>query len=423
MSIVVRSPRLRPMVYTAPNMNPFQNQMLTLARWSVVGLLLSISFSKALFNVSSTLMIAGWLLSGDFPRKLSLMRRSPVTAASVGLCLIIVISALYSEADLQRMLISIQAYSKLLFIPIIVSLIDTTQWRYRCWNGFAAGMIVTLAHAYADIWFDMPWTRTYQNDLNGDTGVFQHHIAQTVVMAFFAAFCIYRAHHAQLTGRRLLWVALSILAALSITHLSIARTGQVTLLVALLTLLMVSVPRRRVLPFLGGFVLVALLLGLSSSSLQSRFQQAYEEVTQFQFKNDYSSVGARLQMWNISLGLIREKPLLGHGAGSYTQLAEKIFADERMCNMGCAQPHNQFLLFGVETGLLGVLSFGALLISVLVAWQRMPDRNPLLPVYVAILGLTCLSDSGLLIRAQAYFFIPALGLLASGPIGTGETAA
>jgi O-antigen ligase len=410
------------MEYTAPNMNTFQNRMLTLARWSVVGLLMSISFSKALFNVSSTLMIAGWLLSGDFPRKLSLMRRSPVTALSVGLFLIIAISALYSEAELQRILISVQAYSKLLFIPIIVSLIDTERWRYRCWNGFAAGMIVTLAHAYADIWFDMPWTRTYQNALNGDTGVFQHHIAQTVVMAFFAAFCIQRAYRAQLTGSRLLWIALSMLAALSITHLSIARTGQVTLLLALLTLLIVSVPRRWVLPSLGGFVMVALLLVLSSTSLQNRFQQGYKEMSQFQFENDYSSVGARLQMWNIALSLIREKPLLGHGVGSYTQLAEKAFADEQMCSIGCAQPHNQFLLFGVETGLLGVLAFSALLASVLVAWQRMPHRNPLLPVYLAILGLTCLSDSALLIRAQAYFFIPALGLLASGPIGTEEAA-
>lgn len=404
-------------------MNLFQSQMLTLARWSVVGLLISLSFSKALFNVSSTLMIAGWLLSGDFPRKLSLMRRSPVTAASVGLFLIIAASALYSEADMQRMLISVQAYSKLLFIPIIVSLTDTPQWRRRCWNGFAAGMIVTLAHAYADIWFDMPWTRTYQNALGGDTGVFQHHIAQTVVMAFFTAFSLHRAWRTQRTGYRLLWVALSVLAALSITHLSIARTGQVTLLVALLTLLMVSVPRRWVLPSLGGFVLVALLLGLSSSSLQNRFQQAYKEVTQFQFKNDYSSVGARLQMWNISLDLIREKPLLGHGVGSYTPLAEKAFADDRMCSIGCAQPHNQYLLFGVETGLLGVLAFAALLTSALVAWQRMPDRNPLLPVYVAILGLTCLSDSGLLIRAQAYFFIPVLGLLASGPMARIEETA
>lgn len=423
MENVFQSPRCGPMQYIAHNMNSFQDRMLTLARWGVIGLLFSISFSKALFNISSTLMIAGWLLSGDFPHKLSLMRRSPVTAASIGLFLIIAISTLYSEADLQRMLISVQAYSKLLFIPIIVSLIDTPQWRYRCWNGFAAGMIVTLAHAYADIWFDMPWTRTYQTDLNGDTGVFQHHIAQTVVMAFFAAFCLHRARRSQLTGYRVLWIALSTLAALSITHLSIARTGQVALMVALLTLLMVSVPRRWVLPSLGGFVLVALLLGLSSSSLQSRFQQAYEEVTQFQFKNDYSSVGARLQMWNISLGLIREKPLLGHGAGSYTPLVEKAFADEHMCSIGCAQPHNQFLLFGVETGLLGVLAFCALLASVLVAWLQMPDRNPLLPVYVVILGLTCLSDSGLLIRAQAYFFIPVLGLLASGPICTEETVA
>ncbi|MDP2418495.1 MAG: O-antigen ligase family protein [Hydrogenophaga sp.] len=398
----------------------FQNRMLTMAQWSVVGILVSISFSKALFNTSSALMIIGWLLSGDFPCKWQLMQKNPVTKASVALFFIIVGSALYSEADLHRTLIGVQAYSKLLFIPIIVSLIDTAQWRRRCWNGFAAGMVVTLAHVYADVWLEIPWTRTYQNTLNGDTGVFEHHIAQTVVMAFFTAFCLHRAWTLQRLGQRLFWVLLSLLSALSITHLSIARTGQVTLLMAMLTLLMVSVPKKWVLPSLGGFILMTILLVFSSSSLQNRFQLAYEEVTKFQFKNDYSSVGARLQMWNISLDLIKERPLLGHGVGSYPLLAEKAFADERMCNIGCAQPHNQYLLFGVEIGLLGVLVFASLLASICVAWLSMPDRNPLLPVYVTILGLTCLSDSGLLIRAQAYFFIPMLGLLASGPFISNE---
>lgn len=401
----------------------FHSYMLALARWSVVGLVLSISFSKSLFYVCAALMLAGWLLSGDWPRKWQLMHRSPVAVAATALFLIIAGSALYSVADAQRIHMTVEAYAKLLFIPVIVSLIDTPSWRQRCWNGFVAGTVITLAHAYADIWFEIPWTRTYHNSRGGDTGVFQHHIAQTLVMAFLSAYSLHRAWRGQGVGPRLAWGTLCLLAAASITHLSIARTGQVTLMMALLTLLALSVPRRWMLPALGAFLVAALLLGLTSSSIQNRFHQAYKEVAGFQFRNDYSSVGARLQMWNVSLDLIREKPLLGHGAGSYTPLAQKAFADEKMCSIGCAQPHNQYLLFGVETGLVGVLAFVALLASALVAWRRMPDHNPLLPVYVAILGLTCLSDSGLFIRAQAYFFVPVLGLLASGPMRPVEEAA
>jgi O-antigen ligase len=404
-------------------MSRIRSGALAMASWGAVGLLFSLSFSKSLFYVCAALMLTGWLLSGDWPRKWQLVRQSPVAVAAVVLFAVIAGSALYSEADAHRTYLTVEAYAKLLFIPVIVSLIDTPIWRQRCWQGFTAGMLVLLVHVYADIWFDMPWTRTYQNALGGDTGVFQHHIAQTVVVAFFTAYSLYRAWRSGSAHWRALWATLGVLAAFSITHLSIARTGQVTLLVALLVLLLVSVHRRWALPAVGIFVLSALVLVMSSSTIQNRFRQAYKEVAGFQFRNDYSSVGARLQMWNVSLGLIREKPLLGHGAGSYTPLAQKAFADEKMCKIGCAQPHNQYLLFGVETGLVGVLAFVALLASALVAWRRMPDHNPLLPVYVAILGLTCLSDSGLFIRAQAYFFVPVLGLLVSGPMRPVEEAA
>lgn len=396
-----------------------QKHLLAIARWSVVGVLISLSFSKALFNVSAAVMVLGCLLSGDFRHKWRLIGDSPVSWAAVGLFCIIAASATYSVATAELVRYSVQAYSKLLFIPVIIALIDSPHWRQRCWNGYVLGMVVLLAHVYADIWLDIPWTRNHSGEHNETLGVFHHYIAQTLVIAFFAAASLYRARFASNRKERLMWLFLSVLAALSITHLSVARTGQVTLLMAMLTLLVVSVPRRWVLPAAGAFLVSALLVVLSSSTIQERFRLAYKEVAEFQFKNDYSSVGARLQMWNVSLNLIGEKPLLGHGAGSYTPLAEKAFADEKMCRIGCAQPHNQYLLFGVETGLLGVLAFIGLMASALVAWRRMPDHNPLLPVYVVILGLTCLSDSGLFIRAQAYFFVPILGLLASGPLRTG----
>lgn len=401
-----------------PTRIALQTHLLDLARWGVVGMLFSLSFSKALFNVSAVLMVLGFILSGDMHRKWRLILGNPVSSAAMVLFAVIAASVTYSEAATDQARYSVLAYSKLLFIPLIVALIDSPQWRRRCWRGYAIGMLILLAHVYADIWLDIPWTRTGSGTTDVTLGVFHHYIAQTLVMAFFAVLCLHWGIGAPSKSVRTAWLLVAALAAASITHLSIARTGQVTLLVALLTLLVVSVPRRWVLPAGGAFILAALLVVFSSGTIQDRFRLAYKEVSEFQFKNDYSSVGARLQMWNVSLKLIQEKPLLGHGAGSYTPLARKAFADETMCKIGCAQPHNQYLLLGVETGLVGMLAFVGLMVSALVVWRRLPDHNPLIPVYVVILALTCLSDSGLFIRAQAYFFVPILGLLASGPLRT-----
>jgi O-antigen ligase len=397
-------------------MHRYQTHLLNTARWGVVGVLLSISFSKALFNVSATLMILGWILSGNFSYKLRRVTLSPVAVSALVLSFVVYFSATYSKADSPHVYLSLGAYSKLLYIPLIVSLIDTPSWRRRCWQGFVLGMLVLLAHIYASIWIHIPWTRVERDNPWNVMGMFEHHIAQSIVVAFFAAYSLFRACGAHTKSWQVIWTALGLLSIVSITHLTAARTGQVTLIVALLILLLVSAPRSWGMPSAGVFIIAAMLLILSSSKLQERFELAYKEVATFQFKNDYSSIGARLRMWQVSLELIKERPLIGHGAGSYPDLAEKAFADEGMCKIGCAQPHNQYLLLGVESGLVGMLAFVGVMVSALTTWRRAEDHNPLIPVYVGILALTCMSDSGLFIRAQAYFFLPVLGLLVTNPI-------
>ncbi len=399
-----------------PQTSHHHDVALTLARIGVVGILISLSFSKALFNVSVALMVLGFVFSGNFSHKWRLVRSNAVSWAAIGLFIVIAASATYSVAAAEQVRYAVLAYSKLLFIPVFIALIDSPQWRQRCWNGYVFGMLVLLAHVYAANWLTIPWTRASTSAHAVNQGVFQHYIAQTLVIAFFSVTCLHQARFARTNRNRLIWLLLSVLAALSITNLSIARTGQVTLLMAMLTLLVISVPGRWVLPSAVALIIAALLVVLSSSTMQERFHQAYQEIAEFQFKNDYTSVGARLQMWNVSVKLIQDKPLLGHGVGSYTPLAKAAFADDTMCAIGCAQPHNQYLLFGVETGVVGILAFVGLMVSALVVWRRLPDQNPLIPVYVVILALTCLSDSGLFVRAQAYFFVPILGLLASGPL-------
>lgn len=394
----------------------FQNHILTIAKWSAVGLLLSIPFSKALFNVSAALMLVGWLLSGDLKSKISRMQSNPITLPSLVLFSIIAIRSLHSEGDLPRILYSLAIYAKLLYIPIIISLIDSTQWQRRCWHAFTAGMVITLIHIYANVWIEIPWSRTYRNDLGDDKGVFYHHVAQTTAISFFTAFSLFHALKSSKKLHQVAWTLLSILSVLSITHLSASRTGQVTLLAAIFTLLIVTISRRWLTPILCSFFLAAIILGATSSSIQDRFRLAYEEVTSFQYQNDYTSVGARLRMWGVSYELFRENPWIGHGTGSYPVLAEKAFSDARMCSIACGHPHNQFLFLAVEIGIAGFIALTFFIFRPIQAWWRTQKKNSLIPVFMIILVLTCLPDSGLWYRGLINFFLPVLALLMSAPI-------
>jgi O-antigen ligase len=71
-----------------------------------------------------------------------------------------------------------------------------------------------------------------------------------------------------------------------------------------------------------------------------------------------SGQGNRLQFIKITGEMILEKPVIGHGIGSwleqYPERALQAGADE---THGMSTPHNDYLLYGAELGLIGVVGF------------------------------------------------------------------
>ena len=58
---------------------------LTLARWGVVGMAASMPISRAVFNLSASLMIIGWLLSGRWREKFNVIRSDRAAMACIAL--------------------------------------------------------------------------------------------------------------------------------------------------------------------------------------------------------------------------------------------------------------------------------------------------------------------------------------------------
>lgn len=392
----------------------FQNISLSLGRVGVLGMMVSMPISRALFNLSALLMLLGWIFSGDFGNRFRSIYRNPMAMAAIALFGIVALGGLYSMADVHLIAADILVFSKLLYIPLVWTLLSSSKWLNRAHWAYVAGMMITLLAVYADIWLDIPGTRTYAADLGDDHGVFYHHIAQSMAMSFFTIYALHRGLIAQLRKSKILWLTVAVLATISVTHLSASRTGHLCLLAGFLAAAVVHLPRRRLLVAIPLGLALAAALVLSSSTLQDRFQKGYQEIVDFKFTNDYSSMGARLQMWHISTQLIAEAPILGHGTGSYPQLAKERFADDQMCSIGCPQPHNQFMFTGVENGLVGVLFLLVFMASpVYAAYRKQIGSLRLAIPLVAIMLMANLFDSALLIRPEGYFFISALALVMS----------
>ncbi|MEK7202882.1 MAG: O-antigen ligase family protein [Patescibacteria group bacterium] len=75
--------------------------------------------------------------------------------------------------------------------------------------------------------------------------------------------------------------------------------------------------------------------------------------------NPYNSIHWRLNLWKDSLSYVKEKLLFGNGTGT----AEKSILQKRGYRFGSTAPHNDYLKITLENGLLGLLSYIFLIIS------------------------------------------------------------
>ena len=386
---------------------------LTLARAGAVGMAASMPISRAVFNVSALLMIVGWLLSGQWQDRFNTIRHNATAIASIALFTVGALSLSWAgplSADHSDQLLE---YSRLLYVPILITLLQCPIWRRRAWTALLTGMLITLAAYLLDIWFEVPGTGSYGTHSAGQ-GVFYHHIAQGMMLSFLGAYGLHRALQGdEARSRRLFWLAVALATLAGLITVGQSRTGQLSVLVAYFLVVLTHMPRRLRVWGVVATIAVASVLVMSSERMQERFALAFKETATFAQDGEFTSVGARLKAWQYSAELIRQSPWLGHGIGSYRPLAYEHFAQSPICKLGvCEQPHNQFILTAVETGLLGLLVLAAFLVAPLVSLTQpgSPAAALALP-FVAIFVVTACFDSSLKIQAQSFFTVTTLGLL------------
>jgi O-antigen ligase len=193
------------------------------------------------------------------------------------------------------------------------------------------------------------------------------------------------------------------------------RTGHL-IAVALITLAIVwELPSRfRIAALAVPFVLV-FGLTLSSGKVNQRLLQLGRDVSAFERSgNTSTSSGDRLNLWNRSLDSISEHPWYGSGVGSWNSefnRQEAVHAPTLFVKVG-GNPHQEYLLWGVELGVPGI----ALLLAIMLAVYRdslrlqQPERRALQSVLLSLI-LACLFNCSLHDALIGDFFCVALALM------------
>ena len=176
--------------------------------------------------------------------------------------------------------------------------------------------------------------------------------------------------------------------------------------------------------------MLSLLLGLTtlfaawqlSPVARERAEVTIQSVRDFYHGQIGSGQGNRLQFIKITVEMILEKPVIGHGIGSwleqYPERALQAGADE---THGMSTPHNDYLLYGAELGLIGLVGLLTVYLTISIqSLKQIPQHG--LGLFLIAVTLLVGSMFNALLRDWK-FGMPMMILLAIAYSGSSEVVA
>jgi O-antigen ligase len=279
-----------------------------------------------------------------------------------------------------------------------------------------AGSAVLATSLYL-VWVDMMPTSSLGWWRVGDTSdpfVFRNHITAGILLSFAACAAFLLATHVRDTRKRIALVVLGVYFAAPIL-MGNGRTGYVGLFIGLFVLYLL---RWRITLLRCASVAAAMSLLFAGVYLVSpNFKMRMDLLaTEVAVQDATSPNGLRLSYMKTGIQAVIERPLLGHGTGSFSEVfapeARRIWAAHPNELKVRHQPHSEPLLLAVQFGLIGAGLYFALLGAIGKAALRRRDLNAdALALLVAIYGITSLFNSLLWNPTEAYWFLLLAGAL------------
>lgn len=309
-------------------------------------------------------------------------------------------------------------HGKLLLILILIGLIKSEKEARTALVVFAVGQTFLLASSWSLVVGVHPlWA--FELDANGDPRgpyvVFSSYLDQSILFATVAGI-FYHLRNEKLWSS-LEGHLLAIAAIVSVLFLLPGRTGYVIALASISLSVMWVLPKRLRFPALLLVPLIAVIgLMIGSPKIRDRVVKVFDEGRTFtQQTQTESSSGWRLNAWHRSIQAIAEKPLTGHGAGSWLPTVKRLEGARASAVFGdgdSSNPHQEFLLWGVEFGVGGSALLMALLVCVVWDSRNFKTQVARSTTTLAVtIGVACLFNSALYDGLVGDFLCISLGLL------------
>lgn len=347
------------------------------------------------------------------------------------------LSLLWTTADTADSLGSVAKYGKLLTILLIPLLLKNKQEVvYAIFAFVAAQLFLVISSWMLFFGVHLPWATSKM--ATTEFAVFSTYLDQGVMSATVAAICWHLRGLAPDRFVKPVFICISLLCLLNVLFVLIGRSGHVLAIILLSLAVMWELPKkyRWAILFLPVFFFTA--VAATSPKVQKRVMAMSSEISAFSAAEGTSIVngtssGIRLHFWHRSIQSIAESPVLGSGIGSWSIEYDRIEKHHNPSGTKVnkrGNPHQEYLLWGVQLGVFGILLFVVFLLSVYRDTLQGDTASARAAQSVlAALAITCLFNSAVYDALIGDFFCVALGLTLaltryrSKPSDSGPTSA
>ena len=320
------------------------------------------------------LFLLGLIASGDYRGKILTVRENPLFFPVLGLSAVSSFAALFLERPAGEFWSGYAHYQIYLFLLLFIS-VGKGDWQRRAVTVFLAGAVYAATLFYMNQLSLLPAVQPFNSYIvySGNKS-----ILLGILLGIAGGRMVYELTTMQ--ERRWLWLRIAALLYVVIALIFFAKTRTGSLIFGLLCMMVLLKHMTfswRSTGWLLGVALIIFISWQSASGLRSRVMSTVSDIQVFMHGGQVSGEGIRLEMYRVTAQIIAEKPLTGHGIATWlseyqtrvkgTQIAEHT------------TPHNDYLLYSTEIGLIGLAALLWIWITqLLVAWRIGGDHGMLL---------------------------------------------
>jgi O-antigen ligase len=351
--------------------------------------------STSLLGLFSGLAVLMWLLSGNFLKLPHMLISYPSAAIALILFVLMCLALIYTPVEPPEALDTLKKYRELLLLPVMLSLLTgLTKYQKIAENSFVAGCIILMLLSYG-MFFEFIPEQRYGHSL-----VF--HITHSFFMAVLSFWALHRAVSTQ--RLRYFWLIIYLATVVNIFYIAPGRTG---MFVFVFLMVLFLIQRFTLIQCIFGllvFCSVLTLFYITSDNFSGRIHEVVKEIKTYEQDKSITSIGQRFDWWVTSFELIKKKPVLGYGTGSFSRIYEQTTKTTRVKSMD--NPHNEYIFITFQVGVIGLFLFLMIFLLQFLASRSLPTQKGMLlqGVLVAMLSGS-LMNSLLFDSQQGHFYL------------------